>query len=169
MTWYCIVLQDNAWCAWSGIVCVVLRGIKWYCMVLHGIALAFTIMHHLALHHPAPSCTIFHDFAPCCTRLHRTHQHYHSLSLTHLVIINWAHRNYYHHGIFVFLSSGFIVIIIRSSSLASVIICIRLIAYSIFSLYRNIRLILKIYVCALFTNSLLMLPALNDSITRQPG
>ena len=45
-----------------------------------------------------------------------------------------------------FLSSGFIVIIISSSSLAFIIIYIRLIAYSIFPVYRNIRPILKIYV-----------------------
>ena len=45
-----------------------------------------------------------------------------------------------------FLSSGFIVIIISSSSLAFIIIYIRLIAYSIFPVYRNIRPTLKIYV-----------------------
>ena len=45
-----------------------------------------------------------------------------------------------------FLSSGFIVIIISSSSLAFIIIYIRLIAHSIFPVYRNIRPTLKIYV-----------------------
>ena len=45
-----------------------------------------------------------------------------------------------------FLSSGFIVIIISSSSLAFIIIYIRLIAYSIFPVYWDITPILKIYV-----------------------
>ena len=90
--------------------CIVWRGIAWYQMVLYGAAWHCTGFHHHAppcLAPPCPSCTIFHDFAPCCTRLHRIPWHYHLLSLTHLVIINWAHRNYHHHGTFVFIIVGF--------------------------------------------------------------